>query len=190
MDSAVSTWCSQPQQLCRNLLREFSETHISARFQSHVVSHVSRPLFHVQHGFIPWKAVSVPLIVSSLSPLCLFLLTSLTYSLKWAWHASRCLTKVCVCGQCLGRWDLLWGTLISSKLKLVQGNTGQVSGTTCYTPWMHHSIGVRSAPSFMAQSFPYPGVPSHPWMLVPFWGSLRSSLNVPSAVPMCANLFF
>lgn len=151
---------------------------------------VSCPLAPCFMSSMALSSFGRPFLCLSLSPPCLFLLTSLTYSLKWAWHASRCLTKVCVCGRCLGRWDLLWDTLISSKPRHVQGNTGQVSGTTRYTPWLHLSIRVRSAPSFMAQSLPHPGVPSHPWMLVPFWGSLRSSLNVPSAIPMCANLFF
>lgn len=59
---------------------------------------------------------------------------SLTHSSKWAWHASHCLTMVCVCGRCLGRWNLLWDTLISSKPRPGQGGTGQVSGTTRYTP--------------------------------------------------------
>lgn len=116
--------------------------------------------------FSLWKAISLPLPVSFHPTLCLFLLTFLTYSSKWAWHVSHCLTKVCVCGRCLGRWDLLWDTLISSKPRPRQGGTGQVSGTTrCNTPppppWLHLSMRVKSAPSFMAQSLLHPGVPNH-----------------------------
>lgn len=94
----------------------------------------------------PPKAISVPLCLPSFCLSCLFLLTSLTFSSKWAWHASRCLTKVCVCvcGRCLGRWDLLWDTLISSKPKPRQGGAGQVSGTTQYTYWLIFSLRVKS----------------------------------------------
>lgn len=133
--------------------------------------------------------------------LCLFLLTSVAYSSKWAWHASH--YKGIVCGWCLGRWDLLWDTLISSKPRPGQGGTGQVSGTTRYPPhWLLLSVRVKSAPSFMAQSLLHPGVPNHlasipgPFLGAPEGGNSEQLLyhggflNAPSATPVCFNLFF
>lgn len=100
--------------------------------------------------------------VSCHTTLCLFLLTSLTYFSKWAWRASHSNEGMCVCGQCLGRWDFLWDTLISSKPK------PRHAGRYWTSEWNHilHprlllSGRVKSAPSFMAQSLLHPGVPNH-----------------------------
>lgn len=140
--------------------------------------------------FSLWKAISIPLLVSFHPTLCLFLLTSVTHSSKWAWHASHCLTKVCVCGRCLGRWDLLWDTLISSKPKPRQGGAGQVSGTTHNTPWLLLSVRVKSAPSFMAQSLLHPGIPNHlasipgRWSLPRgLWGRKQRAAALPREPP-------
>lgn len=124
---------------------------------------------------------------------CLFHLTFLTHSFKLAWHASHCLTKVCVCGRCLGRLDLLWDTLISSKPRHQRGGTGQVSGNTRYTSWLSFSVRVRSAPFFMPESLLQPGVPNHlasvpgRWSLPgSLWGRKQWAAVLPREPPDCA----
>lgn len=195
------TWCSQRQQLCRILMGEFSD--LCACSVPH--SPLTRSLMSGM-TFSLWEAVSGPLFVSFHPTLCLFLLTSLTCSSKWTWHASHCLTKgMCVCGRCLGRWDLLWDTLISSKPRPGQGGTGQVSGTTrCTPPSCSLSCGSNQLhPSWPSHSFilgsPITWLPSldtGPFLgaseggnseQLLYWGSL---LNVLSSSPVCVNLFF
>lgn len=56
----------------------------------------SDPFMMSNMTFSLWKTIALPLLVSFHPTLCLVLLTSLTYSSKWAWHLSHCLTKVCV----------------------------------------------------------------------------------------------
>lgn len=123
----------------------------SARQVSHdpVTSSPASTLFHSSKGHF-CSALLWVLFLFHLSFLSVSPYLALTSSSKWAWHASHCLTKVCVCGRCLGRWNLLWDTLISSKPRPRQGGTGQVSGTTRYTPWLILSVRVKSAPSFTA----------------------------------------
>lgn len=84
---------------------------------------------------------------------------TLTRFLKWAWHRSHRLTKVCVRRRCTGRWDLLWDPLISSKPSPGRA-AGQVSQSTPHT---RRSVCVRVKPvlSFMSQSLLHPGLPDH-----------------------------
>lgn len=87
------TWCSQRQQLCRILMGEFltSLCELSPTWPIW-------PLHDVQHDFF---SLEDHCIASSRLPSSHTLsgspyLTSLTYSSKWAWHLSHCLTMVCV----------------------------------------------------------------------------------------------
>lgn len=167
------TWCSQQQQLCRIWWA------LSQRLNFSTWSVPGMPLtpsFVSSKTFSLWKAAPVPLLVSFHPTLCLFLLTSLTHSSKWAWHASHCLTKVCV-----------WAVFREVRPSL--GHTNQLQTTAQagrhWTGEWNHSLHPLVAPQSEGQisSILYsPVTPStwcpqspgfHPWLLVPSWGPPR-----------------
>lgn len=170
------TWCSQRQQLCRILMDEFLT---SVWAQSHLTHW---PLHDGPTWLFPlWKTIALPLLVSFHPTLCLLLLTSLTYSSKWTWHLSHCLTKVCVWAvfrevrPSLGHTNQLQTKALDRWVESLSTPPG------CTLAWGSNLLHpLWPSPSFILVSqMGLASIPGH-WSLP---GSLRGRIQSAAALP-------